>query len=458
MGITNSNKTIDQQIIGCSDSLIVTLAISAAPDIVSAPVDLVLALDNSASMAGEAFATLQAAANQIIDIIDGATGDIDGIIENSRVGIVSFDSVATIESPLDTNAVLLRQIVNNLTTEEAGSTNHYDAFSKAISLFNTTSENEKVLVMLTDGVDSEGTSADNIARYARETLGITIYMVGIEGTEGIDINNLNEWATDPDESHVIIAPDTESIEALLGELGANITKAGATDIQILDTVNPDFEITQIVSPTVGTATLVTPQSVAWAIDSLGTEADEGATLQFYVQHTAITGGTKAVNEAITYSDAEENIVDFPDPLVTVQCSDIVEYSEPCPASVDVTTENCQDIIAFDMSNVTIDGKGRIAEVSLTLLNVCPGKRVAVAVFLSELDEEGLEYPRGRKIFTLPALTGTECQNVQINCIKFVLPEDLDLGGAPDTLCSARTFRARAFANIIDYDYFPCCEG
>ena len=85
MGITNSNKTIDQQVIGCSDSLLVTLALSAAPDIVSAPVDVVLALDNSASMTGEAFAILQASANQIIDIIDGATGDTDGIIENSRV-------------------------------------------------------------------------------------------------------------------------------------------------------------------------------------------------------------------------------------------------------------------------------------------------------------------------------------------------------------------------------------
>ena len=458
MGITNSNKTIDQQVIGCSDSLLVTLALSAAPDIVSAPVDVVLALDNSASMTGEAFAILQASANQIIDIIDGATGDTDGIIENSRVGIVSFDSAATIESPLETNAILLKQIVNNLTTEAAGTTNHYDAFSKAISMFSTTSENKQIIIMITDGVDSEGTSADNIARYARETLGITIYMLGIEGTEGIDVANLNEWATDPDESHVIIAPDEASIEALLGDLGENITIAGATDIQILDTVNPDFEITQILTPIKGTATLVSPQSVAWAIDSLGIEADEGATLQFYVQHTAITGGTKAVNESITYSDAEGNVVNFPDPLVTVECSAIVEYSEPCPEIVDVTTDNCQDIITFDMSDVSIDGKGRIAEVNLTLQNVCPGRRVAVAVFLSELDEDGIEYPRGRKIFTLPALTGDECQNVQLNCIKFVLPEDLDLGGTPDTLCSARTFRARAFANIIDYDYFPCCEG
>ncbi|MBR5265319.1 MAG: VWA domain-containing protein, partial [Clostridia bacterium] len=278
MGITNSNKTVDRQVIGCSDSAIVTLALSAAPDIVSAPVDLVLALDNSASMTGEAFTILQASANQIIDIIDSATGDMDGVIENSRVGIVSFDSTATIESPLETNAILLKQIVNNLTTEAAGTTNHYDAFSKAISMFSTTSENEQIIIMITDGVDSEGTSADNIARYARETLGITIYMIGIEGTEGIDVANLNEWATDPDTSHVIVAPTEASIEAMLGALGENITKAGATDIQILDTVNDDFEITEVIPPMVGTATLVSPQSVAWAIDSLGTETDEGATL------------------------------------------------------------------------------------------------------------------------------------------------------------------------------------
>ena len=40
MGITSSNKQIDRQRIGCDDSLQVSLALSAAPDIASNPTDI----------------------------------------------------------------------------------------------------------------------------------------------------------------------------------------------------------------------------------------------------------------------------------------------------------------------------------------------------------------------------------------------------------------------------------
>lgn len=458
MGIINSNKCIDQKCIGCGDIAKVKIAIAAAPDISEHPVDLILLLDNSASMAGAAFSALKKSAKQIIDILDGATGSVDGIIEGSRVGIISFESKATVESQMETNAVRLKQIINNLEADKNGRTNHYDAFNKAISLFNTASANEKIIVMLTDGMTSKGaTNADNIARYARETLGIKIYMIGIESKDGIDTDNLKEWASDPDSSHLTVAPTAESIEQMLGNLGENVKHSGATNIEIIETLNDEFEIYEIITPKIGQVKQLSEKSLEWKIEKLGKKCDEGATLEFYIQHVGITSGIKEVNKSIEYCDDEGNKVYFPNPRVKVDCGEMVEYSEPCPETLDVTTENCQDMITFDMSNVRIGGKGRIAEVNLTLRNVCPNRRVAVAVFLSELDSCGNEHPRGRKIFTLPAFMGNECKNVQIDCIKFVLPEDLDLGGMPDTICSKRKFRARAFANIIDYDFFPCCE-
>ena len=45
MGITNSNKIIDVDSIACDGSLKVTLALTAAPDIVSNPTDIALVLD-----------------------------------------------------------------------------------------------------------------------------------------------------------------------------------------------------------------------------------------------------------------------------------------------------------------------------------------------------------------------------------------------------------------------------
>ena len=59
MGITNSNKQTDAHQIGCDGTLKVTLALSAAPDIVSNPTDIVLVLDRSGSMAGSPLANMK---------------------------------------------------------------------------------------------------------------------------------------------------------------------------------------------------------------------------------------------------------------------------------------------------------------------------------------------------------------------------------------------------------------
>ena len=91
MGITNSTKTISAQRIGCSDSFKVTLALSAAPDIVSNPADIVLVLDRSGSMAGSPLANLKSGAKTFIDIIDRATDSArDGYLGyGSRMGVVA---------------------------------------------------------------------------------------------------------------------------------------------------------------------------------------------------------------------------------------------------------------------------------------------------------------------------------------------------------------------------------
>lgn len=52
MGITNSNKVINMDQISCGGTLRVTLALTATPDIVSNPTDIVLVLDRSGSMSG----------------------------------------------------------------------------------------------------------------------------------------------------------------------------------------------------------------------------------------------------------------------------------------------------------------------------------------------------------------------------------------------------------------------
>lgn len=82
--------------------------------------------------------------------------------------------------------------------------------------------------------------------------------------------------------------------------------------------------------------------------------------------------------------------------------------------------------------------------------------MALAVLLSEVDDEGNKYKRGMKTMTIPAHTRETCRDVTVWCINFVLPEDLDVSGSPDAICNTRSFKARFIAHYVDNDY-SCCD-
>ena len=58
MGITHSNKETSVERIECGGSFQVRLSLTAEPDIVSNPTDIVLILNRSGSMTGSALANL----------------------------------------------------------------------------------------------------------------------------------------------------------------------------------------------------------------------------------------------------------------------------------------------------------------------------------------------------------------------------------------------------------------
>ena len=354
-------------------------------------------------------------------------------------------------TPLVTSVDALKSAVDSLSA--GGSTNHADAFTKAVELFDPASGNAKVIVMFTDGNTTTGEPPAPLAASARAQ-GITSYCIGLLGPDGLDINALHSWATDPDASHVAVPPDAADLEKLFAELAANISKPGATNIAIHEMVNPDFIITSILSPTKGVATMLDAHSLKWDIPALGVNSSESASLDFFIRHVSQIPGIKLVNQSITYTDTEDNNVSFPDPVVTVEC-DIVLHPEECPAPRNLTVEGCSDAVLVDMGNVSLDSQGRIIQMDVTIKNVCPGKQVALAAILAEVDQNGMEYQRGMKAMTIPAHSFSTCRDVRVKCIKFVVPEDLSVSGG--AMCSARNFKARFIAHNIDTDY-RCCES
>lgn len=456
MGITNSNKVINAERIDCGGSLKVTLALTAAPDIISNPTDIALVLDRSGSMAGLPLANMKTAAKTFIDIISESTGGQSSgeIGFGSRIGIVSFSDIGTQNTQLITSVDTLKNAVDSLVA--GGSTNHADAFTKAISLFDPNSNNAKVIVMFTDGNTTSGPPPAPLALAARAQ-GIIIYCIGLIGSDGVDVSALNDWASEPVATHVAVTPDAAELEELFAELAANIAKTGATNIVIDETVTSDFIITSILNPTEGNATMLSSTALRWSIPELGVSAPESATLEFFIRHVGLNPGVKLVNDSITYTDSEGNVVTFPDPTVSVEC-DVVVNPEECPIPVDLTVEGCSDSVLVDMGDVYIESQGRIVQMDVTIKNVCPGKRVALAAILTEVDENGIEYQRGTKTMTVPAHNFPSCRDVLVKCIKFVLPEDLDVsGGSAQLMCNPRNFKVRFIAHNIDSD-FRCCES
>ena len=347
MGITNSNKVLSTGQIACGETLKVTLALTAAPDIMSNPVDIALVLDRSGSMAGTPLANMKAGAKTFIDIIAESTGGQPAgeIGAGSRIGIVSFADTAVQDTQLITSVADLKGAVDALSA--GGSTNHAEAFEQATALFDPSSSNARVIVMFTDGNTTTGVPPAPVAAAARAQ-GITIYCIGLIGSDGVDVSALNDWATDPDAAHVAVTPDAADLEQLFADLAANISKTGATNIVIHEVVTADFVITSITPPGQGSAMQLDDTSLRWTIPALGVSASESATLEFFVRHVGNTPGVKLVNESISYTDTEGNQVTFPEPTVTVEC-DVVVQPEECPDPVELTVRGCQDSVVVNLT-------------------------------------------------------------------------------------------------------------
>ena len=453
MGITRSTKELSASGISCGGTVRVTLSLTAEPEIVSNPTDIVLILDRSGSMTGS-LPALKSAAELFIDIIDEATDGVrDGQIGGgSHIGVVSFSSTAVQDTQLITSVADLKAAVNGLTA--GGSTNHEDAFTKALALFDPASANAKVMVMFTDGVTTAGGPPNPVATLAKSQ-GVDIYVIGLAGNGGIDEQALRDWASDPDSEFVAIAPTDAELEELFKNLARSIAKPGAADIVIEEQVMECFRILSFDDPTKGAVQRIDQRTLQWKIDELGATQSERASLTFTAEHIGPCSGTLAINESLEYTDSQGNVVDFGDPEIHVDCGgDVV--TEPCPEPVEVSFEGCEDAVELDAGKVELTSLGRILQLDVTVPHVCPHKRVALAVILTEVDSKGKEFSRGLKTFLIPAQGGDRCRDVTVRCIKFVLPEVLDTSGGTNGICDRRSFKVRLLANYVDSD-FVCCD-
>lgn len=126
-----------------------------------------------------------------------------------------------------------------------------------------------------------------------------------------------------------------------------------------------------------------------------------------------------------------------------------ECPMPTPEETHVYFERCEEAKTVDMGSVEMDQGGRILDVALTLRHVCPHKRTAVGVTLTEVDAAGHEYARGFKCVTVTAHQNEGCCDIRTPRMRFILPEDLRVDGENSVCCGRRHFILRAATHCVD---------
>lgn len=161
------------------------------------PLDIILVLDISTSMADDGkLDAMKNAANSFIDSVTQKAGSTD-----HRIGIVSFESNATVEQELTSvqgaGAQTLKAKVNQLRTPWSGATRVDFGLTKAKEeLDGANRDSKKVVIVFTDGEPTSGSSFENEVAaaainkaYDLKANDTTVYTIGM--FDGADSNDMN---------------------------------------------------------------------------------------------------------------------------------------------------------------------------------------------------------------------------------------------------------------------------
>ena len=451
MPVTNPIKSVDRTELTCGGTAEVTIGFDAIPQLRTVPADIVLILDRSASMNGVPLNAAKLAAREMIRTVAAASGDPLGLtlVNGSRMGLASFAGTAREDLALSTDTAALDRAVDAL--QGGGSTNHREAFETAQTMLEGSTAPRRVAILFTDGTTTTGGDPDTVAEAMKKS-GVEIFCIGL----GADEAQLVGWASSPTADHVSNTGDVNQLPQIFEQSAAEVVRAGALDAVLTETLAPGFKLVRVLSVSHGGVEVLDGRSLEWNAGAVGAAGQETAALTFEIAHIGEDGGRMPVNQSLTYTDREGQQLTFPVPEVDVICDGPVICPEACPPPVTVRVEGCQDAAAVDAGEVCLSGLGRILQVDVVVKHICPGRKVAAAVLLTELGEDGVEHDRGMKTVLIPAQEGTDCRDIHLKCISFVVPEVLDRGGDPDSICNTRRFRTRVLANYVDTD-FTCCD-
>ena len=217
-------------------------------EILSAGVDIVLAIDTSGSMQALDFMKDGNRINRLEVVKDVVSGFIKNR-ENDRMGMVVFGGEAFTQCPLTLDHDILLAFLKNLKIGVAGDSTAIGlAIGIAVKRLKDLQSKSKVIILLTDGRNNAGNLSPLQAAEIGKTYGIKIYTIGV-GTRGkapflvdsifgkqyiyqdveIDEKTLKEIAKKTD-ARYFRATDTESLKTIYEQ----IDRLEKSEIKVLD--------------------------------------------------------------------------------------------------------------------------------------------------------------------------------------------------------------------------------
>jgi Ca-activated chloride channel family protein len=184
---------------------------SSYKDVKTQGIDIVMALDISGSMLAKDFKPdrIEAAKEVAQDFIDSRPND--------RIGLVIFSGESFTQCPITSDHAVIKNLFAGIHTGMvADGTAIGNGLATAISRVKDSKSKSKVVILLTDGVNNQGSVAPLTAASIAKAFGVRVYTIGV-GTTGKALSPVGIY---PDGSYEYAYVDVNIDEKVLGEIAS----------------------------------------------------------------------------------------------------------------------------------------------------------------------------------------------------------------------------------------------
>ena len=398
MGINLAQKRLSTSSMLCTQTAQVTLSLAASNDVTANPVDIMLVLDRSGSMAEKTDPHDPLTLTKIAALKDAAK-EFTQIIANA--------STSTTPPP-DSNAL------------------------------------------------AEATAEATITRND----GIIIYAIGLG--EDASQANLETWTADPARVLMAPSTaDLEAAFKALAANIINPAPQNISVVDTLEDnfeiVGPVIPLTPT-GITVNYTLSADRKSITWTLSSLGLTEPQTASISYGIRYTGTVNGTFPVNKNIVYDDTttlDPTTVHFVSNgnTITLICDNIItpDCDFACkPADVPC----CGGVVDVVMQNPTsaydIQCDGTILNIITRFRNIYPNRKLAIGVVVCST-VNGVEEPPIFRITTI----NTPNSRYNCDCQDFAVPMEILLPPSENSCADQRQVKVRVIAHYLANSFSPC---